>query len=95
MICQLEFIYHEKDQFHESQDSIKTGDLCYLFSDGFSDQFGGKRGRKFMAKRFKNMIAVHSDKSMKEQKAVYDRAFDKWKGENRQIDDVLVIGIRV
>jgi serine phosphatase RsbU (regulator of sigma subunit) len=74
---------------------LRKGDLCYLFSDGFPDQFGGKTGRKFMAKRFKNMLAQNSDKSMKKQKEIIESAFDRWKGENRQIDDVLVIGIKI
>jgi PAS domain S-box-containing protein len=87
--------YNEKAQFANHRIQLRPGDLCYLFSDGFSDQFGGKAGRKFMAKRFKNMIAMHSEKSMKDQKLVFERAFDVWKGEHRQIDDVLVIGIRV
>jgi PAS domain S-box-containing protein len=87
--------YDEKEQFTNHAVQLRKGDLCYIFSDGFSDQFGGKNGRKFMAKRFKNMLAIHSEKSMQEQKAVIEKAFITWKGENRQIDDILVIGIRV
>ncbi len=87
--------FNEKSQFTNHTIQLRKGDLCYLFSDGYSDQFGGKRGRKFMAKRFKNMIAIHSDKSMIEQKRTIEKAFDGWKGEHRQIDDVLVIGLKV
>jgi PAS domain S-box-containing protein len=87
--------YSEKEQFTNHKIQLRKGDMCYLYSDGFSDQFGGKTGRKFMAKRFKNMLAIHSDKSMKNQKVIIEKAFDTWKGQNRQIDDVLVIGIKI
>lgn len=84
-----------KSQFTNHKVQLKSGDLCYIFSDGFPDQFGGKNGRKFMAKRFKSMLAIHSDKSMAGQKKIVETAFDKWKGNYRQIDDVLVIGFKI
>jgi len=87
--------YNEKSRFTNHTVQLREGDLCYIFSDGYPDQFGGKHGRKFMAKRFKNMLAMHSDKPMDDQKAVIEKAFDAWKGENRQIDDVLVIGLKI
>jgi len=87
--------FNEKLQFTNHKIQLQKGDLCYLYSDGYADQFGGKTGRKFMSKRFKNMLAAHCDKSLKNQKVVIENAFEKWKGENRQIDDVLVIGIRI
>jgi PAS domain S-box-containing protein len=87
--------YHEKETFTNHTVQLRDGDLCYIFSDGFPDQFGGKHGRKFMAKRFKNMLAIHSDKPMEEQKQIIETAFKRWRGENRQIDDVLVIGLKI
>jgi PAS domain S-box-containing protein len=87
--------YNEKSTFTNQKIKVKHGDLCYIFSDGFADQFGGKSGRKFMVQRFKNMLAMHSDKSMSEQKVIINKAFDHWKGDHRQIDDVLVVGIKV
>ncbi len=87
--------YNEKETFTNHKIQLKHGDLCYIFSDGYADQFGGKGGRKFMVKRFKNMLAMHSDKPMSEQKRIIDKAFNSWKGNNRQIDDVLVIGFKV
>ncbi|MDF1549114.1 MAG: YfiR/HmsC family protein [Bacteroidales bacterium] len=87
--------YQEKSKFTNHKVQLQKGDLCYIFSDGYPDQFGGKHGRKFMAKRFKNLLAVHSDKPMEQQKAVLEKAFDAWKGENRQIDDVLVVGLKI
>jgi PAS domain S-box-containing protein len=87
--------FNEKEQFTNQKIQLKHGDLCYIFSDGFSDQFGGKGGRKFMASRFKKMIAIHSDKPLNQQKEIFDKAFDTWRGDHRQIDDVLVIGIKI
>jgi PAS domain S-box-containing protein len=87
--------YNEKEHFTNHKIQLRPNDICYLFSDGFPDQFGGKNGRKFMAKRFKNMLAMHADKPMPKQKEIIEKAFYSWKGEHRQIDDVLVIGIKV
>lgn len=67
----------------------------YLSTDGFKDQFGGENKRKFLSANFKNLLFKVSDKPMNEQKIVIDDVFDAWKGEQKQTDDVLVVGIRV
>jgi len=71
-----------------------------LFSDGFPDQFGGERFKKFMKKRFREMILANQDKSFDEQKKIYDETLEAWMrfkdpdGEEIiQTDDVLVIGV--
>jgi len=87
--------YNEKAQFTNHKLQLQKGDMCYIFSDGYPDQFGGKRGRKFMLNRFKKMLASVSAQPMDVQKAFIEEKFDQWKGQNRQIDDVLVIGIRL
>jgi len=87
--------YSEKEAFTNHIIQLKHGDICYIFSDGYADQFGGNTGRKFMVKRFKTMLATHSDKPLPEQKRIIEKAFNSWKGNNRQIDDVLVIGVKV
>lgn len=74
---------------------LQKGDSIYLFTDGFADQFGGPRGKKFMYKRFKETLLGMQDKPMEEQKNLLDSAFKDWKGKLEQVDDVLVIGIRV
>ena len=71
------------------------GDCIYIFTDGYPDQFGGPRGKKFKYKPFKDMLLAHHQKSMSEQKSMIDNVFEKWKGEMEQIDDVCVIGIRI
>ncbi len=87
--------YDEKAQFTNHSLQLQKGDMCYIFSDGYPDQFGGKRGRKFMLNRFKKMLASVAAQPVDVQKAFIEEKFDQWKGYNRQIDDVLVIGIRV
>jgi len=67
----------------------------FLRSDGFQDQFGGTEKRKFMVKKLKDLLSEISKKPMTEQKQLLEQTFDDWKGEQKQTDDVLVIGIRV
>lgn len=74
---------------------LQQGDTIYLFTDGFADQFGGEKGKKFMYKRFKETLLELQDKPMEAQKDLLDIIFEEWKGGLEQVDDVLVIGIRV
>ena len=74
---------------------VKPNDKYYIFSDGYSDQFGGPNGKKFLSKQFQCLILKTSKHSMKEQRSLLIDAFDKWKTNYEQIDDVLVIGFSV
>ncbi|NNE54462.1 MAG: SpoIIE family protein phosphatase [Flavobacteriales bacterium] len=74
---------------------LEKGDCIYLFSDGFPDQFGGPKGKKFLRKRFRELILENSTVHMHEQKEKLNAAFIEWKGSEEQVDDILVIGIRV
>ncbi len=75
---------------------IDTPTTFYIFSDGYSDQFGGGVGKKFYPKYFRQLIFEIYDKPMSEQKNILDKNFNEWKGrEYQQVDDVLVIGFRV
>jgi len=74
---------------------LSTGDAVYLFSDGYTDQFGGPENRKFKHHRLKELLLSIQDKSMIEQKRILVKTFSQWKGNEDQIDDVLVMGIRV
>jgi serine phosphatase RsbU (regulator of sigma subunit) len=80
-----------------SNHSIKTlpGDCVYLFSDGFVDQFGGPKNKKFMRKNFKQMLLDVVHLPMAEQKWRIIETLDQWMGDQEQIDDILVIGVRV
>ena len=75
--------------------SLQKEDSLFIFSDGFSDQFGGERGKKFMSKQFKNFLISISDLSMDTQKELILEKFRDWKGDNEQVDDVCIIGVRV
>ncbi len=74
---------------------LDKGDQIYLYTDGFQDQFGGPKGRKFMSKRFRDLIHGLSEKPMKEQGEKIKKTFINWKDEEEQVDDVTVLGIKV
>lgn len=74
---------------------LQKGDAIYLFTDGFADQFGGPKGKKFMYKRFREALISIQENPMEEQKKLLFRILQEWKGELEQVDDVLVIGIKV
>lgn len=74
---------------------IKKGDYIYLFSDGFADQFGGPKGKKFMYKPFRDLLLRNHGKPMELQKEILDNTFEKWKGDREQVDDVMVIGMHI
>ncbi len=82
-------------QFEKHKISLQKGDSIYLFTDGFVDQFGGNEGKKFMSKRFKEVIISIHTKTMKEQQAILENTLNEWKGNLEQVDDVLVIGIKI
>ncbi|MBN4077665.1 SpoIIE family protein phosphatase, partial [bacterium AH-315-C20] len=73
---------------------LEKGDSIYIFSDGYVDQFGGVRGKKFKAKSFRDLLLRIQDKPMAEQQELINEAFEEWRGDLEQIDDVCVIGVR-
>ena len=72
---------------------LQKNDYVYIFSDGYADQFGGPKGKKFMYKRFRDHLLGLKGKKMDDQKNDLDKALEDWKGSLEQIDDILVIGI--
>jgi serine phosphatase RsbU (regulator of sigma subunit) len=79
---------------YESQSiNFLKDDKLYFCSDGFGDQFGGPRNKKFMTKNFKNILLKTSKLSMQTQQLELERSFNEWKNNNEQTDDVLVMGI--
>ena len=74
---------------------LEKGDAIYIFSDGYSDQFGGTRGKKYKTTNFKNFLLSIQENSMEKQLSLLDAEFEKWRGSMEQIDDVCVIGIRI
>jgi phosphoserine phosphatase RsbU/P len=75
--------------------SLKKGDGIYLFTDGYADQFGGPLGKKFKYKQFQDLLIEIQDKTIYEQKHILNSHHEQWKGSLEQVDDILVIGVRV
>ncbi|WP_430815169.1 PP2C family protein-serine/threonine phosphatase [Carboxylicivirga sp. RSCT41] len=75
--------------------SYESNDCIYLYSDGFPSQFGGPNDKKLMQKGFRNLLLENHHYTMTEQGDIYNNFFDVWKGINDQIDDVLVMGLRL
>jgi ligand-binding sensor domain-containing protein/serine phosphatase RsbU (regulator of sigma subunit) len=86
---------NEEDKFTPNEISLQAGDMVYLFSDGYADQFGGDKGKKFMHKHLKDLLVEISKLPMNEQKEKLDRTMTQWRGSAEQVDDILVIGVRV
>ena len=74
---------------------LQKGDVVYTFTDGYADQFGGEKGKKFKYKPFKELLLSIQDKTMNEQREIIHQKFNDWKGDLEQVDDVCVIGVRV
>ncbi len=74
---------------------VKSGDLVYLFSDGFADQFGGPRNKKFRYKQFQELLLQIHTEPMRKQKSILEMVYVDWKGDHEQIDDVLVMGYKI
>jgi serine phosphatase RsbU (regulator of sigma subunit) len=74
---------------------LETGDLIYVFSDGYPDQFGGPEEKKFRYKNFQDLLVKNHKKPLESQKRELERNFIKWKGNLDQVDDVLVIGMKI
>ncbi|HEX7413285.1 MAG TPA: SpoIIE family protein phosphatase, partial [Bacteroidia bacterium] len=82
-------------KFRNQEIQIEQGDMIYLFTDGFPDQFGGEKGKKFMSKNFRELLSANAHLPMQEQKEELEKTFNKWKGNLEQVDDVCIIGIKV
>lgn len=80
--------------FSSTEILLQENDCLYLYTDGYHDQFGGPDNKKFMSKRFKELLTEISSLPMQEQKQQLNNAMDQWMGHNDQIDDILVLGIR-
>jgi ligand-binding sensor domain-containing protein/serine phosphatase RsbU (regulator of sigma subunit) len=88
---------HDKDyvSFTQQEVAIQTGDVIYTLTDGFSDQFGGAKGKKFMIKNLRDLLAANHQLSMQEQRELLEKTFTNWAGNLAQVDDVTLIGVRV
>jgi serine phosphatase RsbU (regulator of sigma subunit)/HAMP domain-containing protein len=85
----------EKKDFDNHVLQLQKDDIIYLFSDGYADQFGGPKGKKFMVGNFRKLLLEVSKYAINEQKQVLDKALTDWQGTHEQVDDVLLIGVKV
>jgi serine phosphatase RsbU (regulator of sigma subunit)/Tfp pilus assembly protein PilF len=81
--------------FTAKQFDLQKGDMLYAFSDGYADQFGGPQSKKFMIKSFKRLLLNVHQKELKEQKNILESTINRWMANTNQIDDIIVMGIRV
>ncbi|MDI1353652.1 MAG: two-component regulator propeller domain-containing protein [bacterium] len=84
----------ETNKFTNHEVTLQKGDCVYIFSDGYSDQFGGPAGKKFKASAFRQLLMSSQHLSMDEQCALLNKTIESWKGNHEQVDDILVIGSR-
>ncbi|MGZ3932715.1 MAG: PP2C family protein-serine/threonine phosphatase [Bacteroidia bacterium] len=75
--------------------NLSKGDVIYLFTDGYADQFGGPKGKKFKYKQLNELLMAASHESLERQRELLNRAFEEWRGIHEQIDDVCIIGIKL
>ena len=73
---------------------LEPGDHVYLFTDGFPDQFGGEKGKKFLYKNFKKLLMSFNNDSLGNQKKRLDNRLEEWRGDNEQVDDICIIGVK-
>lgn len=89
------FVGKEMKLFTNKEAFLKKGDLFYLFTDGYADQFGGEAGKKFKYTRMKQLLVSIKDLDLEKQKNVLEQTIETWKGPLEQVDDICVIGVRV
>lgn len=89
------YIHIEMCDFTNRLIQLNKGDVLYLYSDGYADQFGGSRCKKFMKSKFKELLHYISNKPLTEQKEILELSLAEWKGNLEQVDDILVIGVKI
>ncbi|MBK6835158.1 MAG: SpoIIE family protein phosphatase [Bacteroidetes bacterium] len=84
-----------KEDFKLFNITANKGDTLYLYTDGYADQFGGSKGKKYKYKQLNELLANNSNKALTEQAELLSETFNSWKGNLEQVDDVCVVGIRI
>lgn len=85
----------ESESFTSHKITLNTGDQIFIFSDGYADQFGGDKGKKFKASNFKELLLSIKDLPVNEQKAKLNQTIEDWRGSIEQLDDICVIGVKI
>ncbi len=87
--------FEPSNKFTNHEIEMNSGDLVYIFSDGYADQFGGEKGKKFKSSSLKKLLISIHQLPLSEQLAALETNFDQWKGTFEQLDDVCVIGFKI
>jgi phosphoserine phosphatase RsbU/P len=87
--------YHERKPFTAHTVPLNEGDCIYTFTDGYADQFGGPKGKKFRYKQLEELLTTNAHRTFAEQKQMLNDAIESWRGSLEQVDDILVIGVRI
>jgi len=88
--------YYASSSFSNHTIKLEEGDTIYIFSDGFPDQFGGKRGKKMKTSLFKELIGMIQDQDeLEKQREFLSEYFINWKGDLEQVDDVCVMAVKL
>lgn len=87
--------YDGRKPFTNHEFDMQPGDTIYIFSDGYADQFGGDKGKKFKYRNFKLLLASIQEKDMDQQRDILQKTIDDWMADYEQVDDICVIGVRV
>jgi serine phosphatase RsbU (regulator of sigma subunit) len=74
---------------------IRKDDVVYIFSDGFQDQFGGEKRKKFYSNSFNNLLLEISNETLQKQKEILENTLNIWRGSEPQLDDIVVIGFKI
>jgi len=85
----------DNDPFTLQKIELEKGDIVYIFTDGFADQFGGPKGKKFKYKQLQELVLDICSQPMEDQKEILNAEFEKWRGNLEQVDDICVIGIKI
>jgi serine phosphatase RsbU (regulator of sigma subunit) len=89
------FLDNTIQNFVNKEIPLQKGDLIYVFTDGYADQFGGPKGKKFKYKNIKKLLLENCKESLSRQREILDSALEEWKGELEQIDDILIMGVKI
>ncbi len=89
------FVGKERKKFTNHVIQLQKGDCVYIFSDGYADQFGGVSGKKFMAKHFRDLLLNVHQNPINNQKEILNNTIEEWRGHLDQVDDILVIGMKI
>ena len=88
-------IFDEPKKYTTHELDVQKDDVLYIFSDGYADQFGGPKGKKLMAGKFREILLEASKLDIHHQKQFLNNTIEQWKGNHEQVDDILVIGVQI